>query len=130
MHDRKCSGGDARRETARHVIASLIVVVCSALPAPAATAADLYGRVYDTMRGELYPGARIELATPGLRHAVTDLAAQYWLRDIAPGSYLVRIFVPGQREVTGRLLVTGTAHTQVVNFDLARIDPPHEDDAY
>jgi len=92
-----------------------------------ARAADVYGRVYDTMRGELYPGARVELGT---RAVVADDNAQYWLRDVAPGAYLIRVVIPGRREVNGRVLVVARQPTNIVNLDLGRIDPPHDEDEY
>ena len=108
------------------VVAAISMAALVLLCMPYARAADVYGRVYDTMREQMYPGAVIEVAG---RRLEADEAAQYWLRDIRPGTYLVRIVVPG-REVTGRILVGGMRPMNVVNLDLARIDPPHEDDAY
>ena len=108
------------------VMALFFLAALLLLGIPYARAADVYGRVYDTMRSKMYPGAVIEFAG---RRVEADAAAQFWLRDIRPGSYLVRIVVPG-RDVMGRVFVMEGRPTNIVNLDLARIDPPHEDDAY
>ncbi len=111
----------------RSLRAVLLIAGLAVLAAPMARAADVYGRVYDTMRGELYPGARVELGT---RAVVADDNAQYWLRDVAPGAYLIRVVIPGRREVNGRVLVVARQPTNIVNLDLGRIDPPHDEDEY
>ena len=95
-----------------------------------ADAADIYGRVYDTLRGKTYPEAQVRIATDPARETQSDGQAQFWFKDVAPGVYLVRISLPQRQPVTGRLLVPGGRATTIANLDLAKIDPPEEDDEY
>ena len=93
-------------------------------------ATDIYGRVFDTMRGEIYAGATIVLGTQPAIETVTNIHGQYRLRDVTPGVYLVRITVAPDRVVTSRLVVRDLAYTLVANLDLARIEPPGDNDQY
>lgn len=97
-----------------------------------AGAADLYGRVFDTLRGAVYPGAVVVLGanTDGAQSVIADSTAQFRFDGVAPGVYLMKIAVPGGREVTGRLRVTARPQTQIAHLDLAKIDPPDEGDEY
>jgi hypothetical protein len=97
-----------------------------------AKAASVYGKVYDTLRGEMYQGANIEINTKPPRMTTTDKDGQYWFKNLKPGAYLVRI-TRGQanaHEVVGRLLVSGQTATTIGNLDISKIDPPHEGDEY
>src|SRR5436309_3352931 len=71
-----------------------------ALCAATAHAADLYGRVYDTLRSSLYPGAVVMLRTSAGREleTVADTAAQFRFAGVQPGVYRVRVLA-GDREV-------------------------------
>jgi len=93
-------------------------------------AADIYGRVYDTLRGQLYPGAQVTLATQPVQVARCDEQAQFRFKDVQPGVYLVHLALPDQSVFTSRLLVSGRIPTTIANLDLARINPPDEDDQY
>ena len=97
-----------------------------------AGAADLYGRVFDTLRGAMYPNAVITLGSGAEsdRRVTSDEFAQFRFDGVQPGVYIVRIAEPGGREVTGRLRVTGRPATQIAHLDLAKIDPPDEGDEY
>lgn len=114
----------------RRVLAA--VVVGAGMACGPAGAADLYGRVFDTLRGAVYPGAVVVLGanTGGGQSVVTDATAQFRFDGVAPGVYLVKIAVPGGREVIGRLRVTSRPQTQIAHLDLAKIDPPDEGDEY
>ena len=96
-----------------------------------AHAADLYGRVFDTLRGSMYPGAVVTLtpAIGGELRAVTDNAAQFRLSDVTPGVYQVRVEAES-RQVVGRLRVATRPQTQITHLDLGKIDPPDENDEY
>lgn len=95
-----------------------------------ADAADVYGRVYDTLRGKIYPGVRVWIATEPARETLSDEEAQFWFRDIEPGVYLVRISLPERGSTTGRLLVANGRLATIANLDISKIDPPEEDDEY
>ena len=97
-----------------------------------ATAADLYGRVFDTLRGAMYPHAVITIGAGSgtVLRTVADGAAQFRFDGVKSGVYIVRIAEPGGREVTGRLRVTDRPATQIAHLDLAKIDPPDEADEY
>jgi len=96
----------------------------------AADAADIYGRVYDTLRGKTYPGAGVRIETTPARETVSDEEAQFWFRDVPPGVYLVHISLPERDLITGRVLVASRRPTTIANLDISKIDPPEEDDEY
>lgn len=93
-------------------------------------AASIYGRVFDTLDGEIFKDARIVLMTTPAKETTTDARGQYWFRDIKPGPYLVKIIRTGQPEVVGRLVVSAARETTIVNLDLAKIEPPEGHDEY
>ena len=109
-----------------------MALIGAALACGPVAAADLYGRVFDTLRGAIYPGATVLLGVnaSARQRTVTDESAQFRFQGVTPGVYLVRIEVPGGREVTGRLRVTARPETQIAHLDLAKIDPPDEGDEY
>ncbi|MHB9118998.1 MAG: carboxypeptidase-like regulatory domain-containing protein [Burkholderiales bacterium] len=95
-----------------------------------AGAADIYGRVYDTLQGRLYPGARVSLASNPAQQAVCDDQAQFRFSHVAPGAYLVHVALPDRGLLTSRILVGRDAPTVIANLDIAKINPPEEDDEY
>jgi len=103
-------------------------VVVTGLLTSAVQAEGIYGKVFDTMRGKIYPNARIVLGVDRKRETVTDSEGQYWFKDVKPGPYLVYIYLP-EGEVVGRLMVYRVP-TTIVNLDIARIDAPSHDDEY
>ncbi|CAL1241601.1 carboxypeptidase-like regulatory domain-containing protein [Candidatus Methylocalor cossyra] len=113
----------------RKLVSAVIALTALALAEPAGAAA-IYGKVYDTLRGRLYPRTRLILGTQPPRETTTDDAAQYWFRDVAPGAYLIRIVREGEGDVVGRLVVAPDRATTIVNLDLSKIEAPHHDDAY
>jgi hypothetical protein len=110
----------------------LAALVMAAATCTEACAADLYGRVFDTLRGSMYPHAVIRLGSGAEsdRRVTSDESAQFRFEGVQPGVYIVRIAEPGGREVIGRLRVTGRPATQIAHLDLAKIDPPDEGDEY
>lgn len=95
-----------------------------------ADAADIYGRVYDTLRARIYPGVRVMIGTEPARETLCDEAAQFWFRDVSPGVYLVRISLPEREAITGHLLVPSNRPATIANLDISIIDPPEADDEY
>jgi hypothetical protein len=93
-------------------------------------AENVYGRVYDTLRGEVYAHALVELGGVPPHATSTDSRGQYWLHGVAPGAYLVRIKTEEGREVIGRLVVSRSPATIIANLDLAKIDVPGAEDEY
>lgn len=122
---RRGSGGPARQ--AAWIGGALLILATTAH----AHAADLYGRVFDTLRGSMYPGAVVTLASAsGMElRAITDNAAQFRLSDVTPGVYQVRVEAEN-RQVVGRLRVAPRPATQITHLDLGKIDPPDENDEY
>lgn len=118
---------EAFKTACRRILPAALIL--SLLCSPAA-AADVYGRVYDTLRGSTYPGVRVRIDTEPARETVSDGQAQYWFRDVPPGVYLVHLALPGRDAVTGRLLVAESRAATIANLDLAKIAPPEEDDEY
>ena len=114
----------------RHLGAA--VLLGAGLACGPASGADLYGRVFDTLRGAIYPGAEVVLGAEagGGQRVIADATAQFRFDGVAPGVYLVKIALPGGREVIGRLRVTSRPQTQIAHLDLAKIDPPDEGDEY
>lgn len=110
--------------------ATIACLVAGLLYAAEAQAAKLYGRVYDTLRGEIYKKARIVLESVPPRETVTDNQGQYWFKEIAPGAYLIRIVRPGRGDVVGRVVVSSRTNTTIANLDLSRIEAPDPDDEY
>ncbi len=95
-----------------------------------AQAANIYGRVYDTLKGQIYRNVRIELGTQPPRQTTTDELGQYWFRGVEPGAYLIRILRSDDEEVVGRLVVSPKLPTTVGNLDLSKIEAPHQHDEY
>ena len=110
--------------------ATLACLVVGLLCAGEAQAANLYGRVYDTLRGEIYGKTKIVLGSSPPRETVTDDRGQYWFKDVAPGAYLIRILHPGREDVVGRVVISARNRTTIANLDLSRIETPHSDDEY
>lgn len=110
----------------RILLALLILSLCGG----AADAADIYGRVYDTLRGRMYPGARVRIDTEPARETVSDGQAQFWFTDVPPGVYLVHLALPERDPVTSRLLVASRRSATIANLDISKIDPPEEGDEY
>ena len=54
----------------------------------------------------------------GKESVVADASAQYWLRDIAPGAYLIRVVIPERREVTGRVMILERQSINIVNLEI------------
>ena len=54
----------------------------------------------------------------GEESVVADASAQYWLRDIAPGAYLIRVVIPERREVTGRVMIFERQSINIVNLEI------------
>ncbi|HET9699633.1 MAG TPA: carboxypeptidase-like regulatory domain-containing protein [Burkholderiales bacterium] len=90
-------------------------------------AADIYGRVYDTLERRALANARIVLGTQHPLETITDKAGRYSFRRVQPGAYPVRILIPGERDAVGRLVVSARAPTIVANFDLGAIEAPGHD---
>jgi len=107
------------------------LVLALAVPAGSALAENVYGRVYDTLSGEIFGETRIVMfnATEK-KEALTDKDGAYWIRDLKPGPYLVRIVIPKRGEIVGRAMVYAKMPTTIVNLDLARIEAPDHDDNY
>jgi Carboxypeptidase regulatory-like domain len=105
--------------------AFLALTVLVALPAHAEA---IYGKVYDTLKGKIYPNTRVVLGSDPQREVITEQDGSFWFRDVKPGAYIVRIFTP-DREVVGRLVVYKTP-TTISNLDLAKIDVPGAEDEY
>ncbi len=95
-----------------------------------AGAAEIYGRVYDTLQGQLYPGARVSLASNPAQQAVCDDQAQFRFSHVPPGVYWVRVALPDRGVLTSRILVSRNTPTVIANLDIAKINPPEEDDEY
>jgi hypothetical protein len=115
----------------RGAAARLLIAAALMAGLGSAAAADLYGRVYDTLRASMYPGAVVMLQT-GEGEELKTVAggeAEFRFTNVRPGVYRVRIVAAG-REVAGRLRVAARSETQVTNLDLGKIDPPDEGDAY
>ncbi len=108
------------------LIAATAFLACAG---PAA-AADVYGRVYDTLRGQLYPGAQVTLVAQPAQVVRCDEQAGFRFKDVPPGVYLVRLALPDSSVFTSRLLVSGRTPTTIADLDLSRINPPDEDDEY
>src|SRR5260370_41073642 len=79
---------------------SLVVLVLSALAAPAAfaqTTSNIVGRVTDE-QGMPLPGAAVEATGPALQGsatAVTDSQGRYRLAPGPPGTYVPAVAIPG-----------------------------------
>jgi len=112
------------------IVRSILLPVLILSFGSAADAEDIYGRVYDTLRGKTYPGARIQIDTKPVRETISDEQAQFWFRDVRPGVYLVRISLPERDLIIGRVLVASRRSSTIANLDISKIDPPEEDDEY
>src|SRR6476660_660026 len=82
----------------RPVAKCLAIVVLVLLPATVFAQATLTGTVRDAS-GAVLPGVTVEVASPVLiektRTAVTDGTGQYRIVDLRPGTYSVKITLPG-----------------------------------
>lgn len=122
----KLGGGARRLGFVSRILLSVVILSFGG----AADAADVYGRVYDTLRDKIYPGARVSIDTQPARETLSDEEAQFWFRDVPPGVYLVHISLPQRDLITGRLLVESRRPATIANLDISKIDPPEEDDEY
>ncbi|UFP93406.1 carboxypeptidase-like regulatory domain-containing protein [Gloeobacter morelensis] len=99
-----------------------------ALAAPAQAESVVYGRVFQTMENTVFTDAKVTLLSNPPKQTRTDQYGQYWLRDVKPGAYLVRLQIPGRPLITGRLVVG--KGTTVANLDLSKIGHPDHDEEY
>ncbi|AGY56496.1 carboxypeptidase-like regulatory domain-containing protein [Gloeobacter kilaueensis] len=96
-----------------------------ALPAQAET---VYGRVFETLQGSVFTGAKVILLSNPPQQTTTDGQGQYWFRDVKPGAYLVRLVIAGRPEITGRVIVH--RGTTIAHLDLSKIGTPGSEDEY
>src|SRR6266513_187664 len=68
------------------------------LPSTVLAQAEITGVIKDTS-GAVLPGVTVEAASPALiervRSAVTDTTGQYRIIDLRPGTYSVKVTLPG-----------------------------------
>ena len=83
----------------RHRACSVVAfVLLCLLPAAAHAQSSLTGIVKDTS-GAVLPGVTVDASSPVLiekvRSAVTDTSGQYRIVDLRPGTYSVKVTLPG-----------------------------------
>lgn len=110
----------------RHSLGAILAMACVGQ----AGAVEIYGRVYDTLQGRIYPGARVTLASHPAQQTVCDDQAQFRFSHVPPGAYLVRVALPDQGVLTSRILVGRNTPTVIANLDIAKINPPGDEDEY
>jgi len=90
-------------------------------------AETIYGRVFETLKGSIYPNVAVTLMSNPPRQTTTDQYGQYWFKDVKAGAYLMRVKLADRPAITSRLLVY--KGTTVANLDLSKIlDPEHGDE--
>ncbi len=89
----------------------------------------IYGRVFDTLKGNILSNTRLVLGSNPNQETTTDSTGSYWFRNVKPGPYLVHIFT-ADGEIVGRLVVYTKVPTTIANLDLSKIEAPGGDDNY
>lgn len=106
------------------IIVSLVFVLllCAghslALMAPGGS---VKGKITDVTTGEALPGVNVLIVGSG-RGAVTDGQGEYFITNVNPGSYVLRISLLGYQTIESRKFDVKPDETLVLNFKLAGTD--------
>jgi len=92
-------------------------------------AEDIYGKVYETLKGKIYANTRVVLIANPNQETITAKDGSFWFRGVKPGAYLVQILISKDDIVTGRLIVYPRP-MNVINLDLSKIEAPGHGDEY
>ena len=97
-----------------------------------ACAADLVGRVVDTVDARVFDGAVVQVrgSSPVLRTAQTDPHGFFRLAGLTPGAYLLDVHLLDGRAFVARLVLLPNRTTQFLELDYSRIVPPEDDEHY
>lgn len=107
----------------------LITVLAALSIACPAQAAPLVGRVFDSMEGLVFSGAKVRI-TGLVGSANTDRYGFFNFADVAVGAHQLSIFLADGRRLACQVLIGLTGSPVLAEFDVSRIIPPGEDDDY
>lgn len=107
---------------------AFVLALCGA----PAFAAELVGRVVDTMDARVFPGAVVQVRSggPQLRTANADTHGFFRMPGLTPGAYLLDVKLPDGRAFVARLVLLAERKTQFLELDYSRIVPPEDDEHY
>ncbi len=97
-----------------------LLLIFAASTATAQMAGSIRGVVTDTS-GAVVPGATVTLlneATKGSRNMVTDTKGNYFFAAVQPGSYTIRVEIPGFKTVEKKALRMSSNETAGMDFTL------------
>lgn len=106
-----------------------IVLLLGSVPA---CAAELVGRVVDTLDARVFEGALVQIrgSCPDPRTAKADSHGFFRLDSLTPGAYLLDVRLPDGRSFAARLVLLPNRKTQFLELDYSRIVPPDDDEHY
>jgi hypothetical protein len=97
-----------------------------------ACAAELVGRVLDTMDAKVFAGAVVQVRNIGQdpRSATTDRHGFFRMPGLTPGAHILDVNLPDGRDFVARLVLLPGRKTQFLELDYSRIVPPEDDEQY
>lgn len=102
------------------------VLMLAGMPAGAA---ELVGRVVDSMSAEVFPGAVVHVRGHAIEKSA-DANGFFRVPEMQPGSYLLEVTLPDNRDFVARLILLPNRTKQYIELDYSRINPPDDDEEY
>ncbi len=106
-----------------------IYLVALMLPWMPVRAAELVGRVVDATNAQVFSGALIRVRGHEIEQS-TDANGFFRVPDMQPGSYLLEVSLPDDRDFVARLILLPNHKKQYIELDYSRINPPDDDEEY
>lgn len=92
-------------------------------------AAELVGRVVDATNAQVFSGASIRVRGHAIEQS-TDANGFFRVPEMKPGSYLLEVTLPDDRDFVARLILLPNHKRQYIELDYSRINPPDDDEEY
>ena len=122
MNNEPNPGTDMHSRISVHIAIALLLIGGLRLPASGMGAAgNLKGKVTDVSTGEALPLVNILIVGSG-RGQVTDNKGEYFIKDITPGTYILRVSLLGYQTIEAKNVAIEGDETAVYNFKLASTD--------
>src|SRR5262245_51046385 len=98
-----------------------LVLAYGAQASIAASTGNLKGKITDITTGEALPLVNVLLVGSG-RGGVTNDQGEYFIKDITPGTYPLRVSLLGYQTIEQKKVEIEAGETAVLNFKLASTD--------